>query len=302
MAIVTGGGRGIGRAEALLMAEAGARVVVSDMGERDGRQLAAVVVEEIERNGGQAIAVAEDLSSFEGAAATVAAAVESFGRLDILLNNAGRRRLNAVQDFTEADFDLVVGSHLRATFAMIRYAAPFLVASDSGVILNTSSEAGLGQPYNAAYAAAKEGITGLTRSVARELGPRGVRCNQIRPRAQVERDPDFVAMSKRFSAERIALGRYSIGRHGDLNRASRPEDVAAVAVWLCTDSARALNGCDLFVMGGLIGLWSDPDLERTVERDEGWTLDTLDDVLPLKLTGGLENRFRGSFGVLPSGE
>lgn len=290
VAIVTGGGGGIGRAEALLMAEAGAHVVVSDMGEREGRPLAAAVAEEIERKGGRAIAVDKDLSTFEGAEATVAAAVGAFGRLDILLNNAGRRRLNAVQDFTEADFDLVIGSHLRATFAMIRYATPFLV-DRSGVILNTSSEAGLGQPYNAIYAAAKEGITGLTRSVARELGPRGVRCNQVRPRAQVERDPDFVAMSKRYSADRAALGRYSIGTHGDLQGASRPEDVATLAVWLCTDAARALNGCDLFVMGGQIGLWSEPDLERSVERDEGWTLNTLDEELPVRLIGGLENRF-----------
>ena len=302
VAIVTGGGGGIGRAEALMMAQAGAQVVVSDIGERDGRPLATVVAEEIERNGGRAIAVTKDLSTFEGAEATVAAAVDGFGRLDILLNNAGRRQLNAVQDFTEEDYDLVVGSHLRASFAMIRYAAPMLVASGSGVILNTSSEAGLGQPYNAAYAAAKEGITGLTRSVARELGPQGVRCNQVRPRAQVEREADFVAMSKRYSVERSYLGKYSIGTHGNVNRASRPEDVAAVAVWLCTDAAKALNGYDLFVMGGLVGLWSEPDLERTVERDDGWTLDTLDEVLPLKLTGGLENRFTGVSDLILPGE
>jgi 3-oxoacyl-[acyl-carrier protein] reductase len=293
VAIVTGGGGGIGRAEAILIAQQGAQVVVSDIAEQEGVPLARVVADEILARGGQALAAVEDLSTFKGAERTVAEAVEAFGRLDILLNNAGRRVQKAVQDYTEEDYELVLGSHLRATFAMTKYATPVFLTRGSGVILNTSSESGLGQPYNVAYAAAKEAITGMTRSLARELGPFGIRCNQIRPRASVERGADFAEMSRRYAAQRAALGRYALGLHGDRTRPSRPEDVAAVAVWLCTDAARILNGCDLFVIGGEVGLWSEPDLERSVIRENGWTLDALDEVLPATLIRGMENRYSG---------
>jgi NAD(P)-dependent dehydrogenase (short-subunit alcohol dehydrogenase family) len=292
VAVVTGGGRGIGRAEAHLMAQQGAKVVVSDVGVEDGDSCAGRVAGEINAAGGVAVAATQDLATFEAARQVIGIALDHFGRLDIVLNNAGLRAPNAIQDISEDDFDVVVGSHLKATFGMIKYSAEVFAAQRAGVILNTSSESGLGHPYNSAYAAAKEGITGLTRSIARELGPHGVRCNQIRPRAEGTQSPEFIAVYQKFTPQRDALGRYALGSHGDRHRKSSPEDVAAFAVWLCTDAAAAINGYDFFVMGDEIGLWSEPDLLRTVHRAGAWTLDRLDEYAPEALIHGLDNRFR----------
>jgi NAD(P)-dependent dehydrogenase (short-subunit alcohol dehydrogenase family) len=293
VAIVTGSGRGIGRAEALLMARQGAKVVVSDIGVEDGTFRADTVVSEINAAGGQAVAATPDLATFAGARQVVATALGHFGRLDILINNAGLRAANAIQDISEEDFDLVVGSHLKATFGTIKHAAAVFAEQRTGVILNTSSESGLGHPYNSAYAAAKEGITGLTRTIARELGPYGVRCNQIRPRAEGTQSAEFMAVFQKFRPQREALGRFALGSQGDRYRLSRPEDVAVFAVWLCTDAAASINGYDFFVMGDEIGLWSEPDLLRTVHRSGAWTLDGLDEYAPGTLIHGLENRYRG---------
>jgi 3-oxoacyl-[acyl-carrier protein] reductase len=224
----------------------------------------------------------------------VATALGHFGRLDIVVNNAGLRAANAIQDVSEEDFDVILGSHLKATFAMIKHAAELFTEQRAGVILNTSSESGLGHPYNSAYAAAKEGITGLTRTVARELGPYGVRCNQIRPRAEGTQSAEFMAVFQKFKPQRDALGRFALGSQGDRYRRSRPEDVAVFAVWLCTDAAAAINGYDFFVMGDEIGLWSEPDLLRTIRGAGAWTLDSLDEYAPDTVIHGLENRYRGS--------
>jgi 3-oxoacyl-[acyl-carrier protein] reductase len=291
VAIVTGGGKGIGRAEAILMAREGAKVVVSDIGVDDGVVRAETVAGEIDAMGGAAVAVTDDIGTFDGARRVVQAALEACGGLDIVLNNAGLRAVNAIQDFTEAEYDLVLGSHLKATFGMIKHAAPVFVAQGSGVILNTSSESGLGHPYNAAYAAAKEGITGLTRSVARELGPHGIRCNQIRPRATTTHTDDFLDKYMEFQPRRAALGRFALGTHGDMHRASLPEHVAALAVWLCTDAAARINGRDFFVMGDEIGLWSEPDFVRNIVLPGGWSLDLLDEYAPDALIHGLENEY-----------
>jgi 3-oxoacyl-[acyl-carrier protein] reductase len=293
VAIVTGGGQGIGRAEATLMARQGAKVVVSDIGIDDGLLRAERVAAEISAEGGEAIAATENLGTFDGARRVVESAVEHFGRLHIVVNNAGLRAPNAIQDITEADYEKVLDSHLRATFGMIRHAAPIFIEQRAGIIVNTSSESGLGHPYNTAYAAAKEGITGLTRSVARELGAYGVRCNQIRPRAEGTQSPEFMAAFLRYQPQRDALGRFGLGSHGDVHRPSLPEHVAALAVWLCTDAAAAMNGRDFFVMGDEVGLWSEPELIRNNILPSGWTLDLLDKYAPDALIHGLHNQFLG---------
>lgn len=185
-AIITGSGRGIGRCEALLMAQQGAKVVVSDIGtDTDGASTAGKVAEEIRAAGGEAIAVTDNIATLEGARRSVEAALQAYGRLDILVNNAGLRAGNPVDRLTEEQWNLVVDSHLKASFAMTKFAVPVFKRQGGGVIVNTGSEAGLGMIFNSAYAAAKEGIAGLTRSVAREQGRFGIRCNMIRPRATV---------------------------------------------------------------------------------------------------------------------
>jgi 3-oxoacyl-[acyl-carrier protein] reductase len=293
VAIITGSGHGIGRAEAILMAQQGAKVVVSDIGSDDGVSRAETVSAEIKAEGGEAIASTRDLATFEGARAVVEAAVRQFGGLDILLNNAGLRSPNPIQDIEEEDYEKVVNSHLKATFGMIKYAAPVFLQQGHGVILNTSSESGFGHPYNSAYAAAKEGITGLTRTLARELGPSGIRCNQIRPRAEGTQSPEFLSSFLKSQAQRQALGRFALGSHGDFHRKSRPADVAVLAVWLCTDAAATVNGCDFFVMGDEVGLWAEPDLVRANILPGGWSLELLDEHAPDALIHGLENKFVG---------
>jgi NAD(P)-dependent dehydrogenase (short-subunit alcohol dehydrogenase family) len=297
VAVVTGSGsrKGIGRAEALLLGYEGARVVVNDIGTDDRFGSAAAVVDEVRAGGGEAIASVDDIATFKGARRLIERAVEAFGGLDILVNNAGLRAAGPIQDITEAQYDAVVNSHLRASFGTIKYAVPIFLRQESGVILNTSSESGMGHPFNAAYSAAKEGITGLTRTIARELGPHGIRCNQIRPRSHTsERQTEFIEAMQRTHAEREVLGRYSLGDRGDVFRPSKPENVATLAIWLCTNSASTVNGRDFFVAGDEVGLWAEPELIRSTIRPGGWTLDLLDEYAPGALIEGLINLYDGT--------
>jgi NAD(P)-dependent dehydrogenase (short-subunit alcohol dehydrogenase family) len=164
VAVVTGSGRGIGRCEAMALAREGAMVVVSDFGKDEhGRDLAAIVTEEILAAGGKAIAVTENLMTAEGAQRTIEAAKNTFGGLDIIVNNAGLRGGNPIHKLTEEQLDSVLGSHLKASFLMIKYGVPYMRERGGGVIINTGSEAGLGMVFNSAYASAKEGLAGLTR-------------------------------------------------------------------------------------------------------------------------------------------
>ncbi|MGV9864088.1 SDR family NAD(P)-dependent oxidoreductase [Rhodococcus koreensis] len=298
VAIVTGSGKGIGRAEALLLAAQGAKVVISDIGFDDGVSRAETVAEEIRGSGGEAAVSTDDIGTFDGCERLIATAVDNFGRLDILVNNAGLRAANPIEDIDEASYDLVLGSHLKATFATIKFAVPHFLAQGGGVIVNTGSESGLGHPYNSAYAAAKEGIAGLTRSLARELGPRGIRCNLVRPRSEVTtKDPKFMEVLHKYRPERNALGRFGLGRRGDVFRPSDPEHVAPLVVWLCTDAAREINGRDFFTAGIEVGLWSEVELARSAVNPDGWTLDLLDRFAPETISQGLMNEYLSSDNV-----
>jgi 3-oxoacyl-[acyl-carrier protein] reductase len=293
VAIVSGSGRGIGRCEAMLLADQGAKVVVNDIGkDADGKRRADKVAEEIRAAGGEAMASTDSISTLEGANRTVQTAVKSFGRLDILVNNAGLRAPTAIDELTEEQWNLVIDSHLKGTYALIKFAVPVFRDQRSGVIINTGSESGLGHPFNSAYAAAKEGIAGLTRSLARELGRFGIRCNMIRPRAATPGGPEFMEMYQKWMPIAQALGPYWLGerahvRTGEMN----PERVAALVVWLCTDAAVNVNGRGFYVAGEEVGLWSEPELVRCMTRPGGWNLDTLDESGPDSLIIGLSNKF-----------
>lgn len=296
VAIVTGSGKGIGRATATLLAAEGARVVVNDIGrDADNAALAEQVAAEIASAGGQAVASQDSVSTFEGCHSVVNTAIEAFGRLDILINNAGLRAMDRIDLLTEQDFDMVVSSHLKHSFAMIKYAIPHFLEQGSGVILNTGSEAGLGSAYNSLYSAAKEGIAGLTRAVAREFALEGIRCNLVRPRAATVREALDEPM-QRWADQLAKLGRYAFGDRAGTENHSAPEDVAVLNAWLCSDAAADLNGYDFYVSGEDIGLWSEPELVRQVHNVGGWTLDELDKIAPSSLTFGLTNRFAGAAG------
>jgi NAD(P)-dependent dehydrogenase (short-subunit alcohol dehydrogenase family) len=301
VAIVTGAGRGIGRQEALLLAREGAKVVVNDLGGGSAggggdASVAQSVVDEIRAAGGEAVAETSSIGSMDGGAAVVAAAMDAFGRLDILINNAGIARPLRVEETSEADWDAVNDVNLKGTFATIRAAAPIFIAQKSGVIVNTSSPSGFGQYSNFPYCAAKEGVVGLTRAVARDLGPQGVRCNAVRPVAAGS------AMATDKMYERIKVSENELQIPAIWNRwslverpATKQESVAAVAVWLCSDSCKDVNGRELFVAGADIGVLPEPELQRAMFRTEGWDLDSLDDPRTRTyLVGDMRNRFTGA--------
>jgi NAD(P)-dependent dehydrogenase (short-subunit alcohol dehydrogenase family) len=293
VAIVTGAGGGIGRQHALLLARHGAKVVVNDIGHRSGAD-ANSVADEIRAAGGDALAN-HDSATWEGAPYLVDAALEVFGRVDILINNATYTRLGDLADYAESDWDSTLDVNLKGYFAMIRYVAPYMYKQGSGVIVNTSSASGYGHPSHSAYAAAKEGVVGLTRTVAREFGRFGVRCNAIRPLAAGRSAADFAARAAKWT-DLVALTMSPRVVALQQKMLADPEflptgKIAPFVVWLCTDAARDVNGHTFEVHGDTISRIAEPALARTVTRDGGWDLDSLDAIAPVNLVDGLVDQF-----------
>lgn len=295
VAIVTGAGQGIGRAEALALAEAGAHVVVNDLAPReDGVDHAANVVAEIRASGGQAVACHESVASFAGGARIVQAAMDSFGRLDILVNNAGFARPASIMEMTEEEWDSVIAVHLKGHFATVRHAAPILCSQRSGVIVNTASESGLGHYGMANYSAAKEGIVAFTKSVAREVSQYGVRCNAIRPRALTGMGSDKLFETLRMSQDVLGFPVHG-NRAVRLDEDNPPDSVGRFVAWLCGDAASAANGETFFVGGGTVGWYSEPELARSLYKADGWSAQDL--TAPgaqAYLLEGIRDRFRGT--------
>ncbi len=299
VAIVTGAGRGIGRGEALLLAREGCRVVVNDLGgsaagEGNDATPADEVVSEIKKLGGDAIANYANVASMEGGEGMVKAALDKWGRLDILVNNAGILRDRMIFNMTEAEWDAVIAVHLKGHFTVTKPASLVFRQQRSGRIVNTSSESGLGNMGQANYSAAKEGIVGLTRTAALDLGRYGVTANAIRPRAgtRLTISPELREAMERARAAARAGGNVdessaqsAISQMDSL----KPELVAPLVVYLCTDAAANINGRDFIVGGNEISLVSLPGKERTIFRDGGWDLDSLDRVFQATLGAGVKN-------------
>jgi NAD(P)-dependent dehydrogenase (short-subunit alcohol dehydrogenase family) len=293
VAIVTGAGGGIGRQHALLLAREGARVVVNDIGLRtgaDAKETVALIADE----GGTAVPNT-DSATWDGAPAIVDAALGAFGRIDILVNNATAARNEDLWRMTEADWDLALDVNLKGYFAMIRSAAPHLCRQRSGAIVNTSSGSGFGHPSAVAYAAAKEGVVGLTRTVARELGRFGVRCNAIRPLAAGQSTKEYAEKTARW---RTLMEITMAPRRGAVQAQSNwepeavaPRKISPLVVWLCTDAAANVNGRTFHIAGDVISRLSEPQRERVITRAEGWDLDALDRMAPTHLVDDLTNDY-----------
>jgi NAD(P)-dependent dehydrogenase (short-subunit alcohol dehydrogenase family) len=248
VAIVTGAGRGIGRAHALELARQGARVVVNDYGvslagEKDGSP-ADDVVAEIEALGGKAVANGADVADFEQAAAMVQQAIDTFGGLDILVNNAGFVRDRMLVNTSEEEWDAVIRVHLKGHFAPLRHAGAYWRGeakegrTRAARVINTSSGAGLqGSIGQATYSAAKAGIAGLTLVAAAELGRYGVTVNAIAPVAKT----------------RMTEGAF------DTSAMALPEHNSPIVAWLASEEAGDVTGRVIEIDGGQI----------CVER--GWT-------------------------------
>lgn len=239
-AIVTGASRGIGRAVALRLGQDGYRVVVNY---RSNQAEAEALCAGIEALGSQALAVQADVSDYEQAGALVSRALEAFGSVDALVNNAGVTRDRLLAMMSEADFSDVVRVNLNGCFNMVRHATRPMMKQRGGVIVNVSSVVGVrGNAGQANYAASKAGIIGLTLSAAKELGSRGIRVNAVAP-GFIETD-----MTGALTGDQ----RQAIAGRVTLQRLGTPEDVASLVSFLCSDAACYITGQVIGVDGGLV--------------------------------------------------
>ncbi len=292
VAIVTGAGRGIGRAEALLLASEGAAVLVNDLGANaDGvsssHDPADQVVDEIRSAGGRAAANYSSVASLIEGQAMVQAALDHFGGLDIVVNNAGITRHKMIFEMTEEEWDQVIDVDLKGHFTVTRAAAPLLRRQRSGRIINTSSDAGLGTVGASNYSAAKEGIIGLTRSLALEMGRYGVTVNAIRPWAATRLSlTDKVDWSVAILA---GLGKTRIAEGLSRLETFDSQSVASLVAWLCTEAAANVNGRTFLVAGPTVALFSEPEPMQTLQSAQNqWTLEALIQAMPA-VTGKLIN-------------
>jgi len=291
VAVITGAGRGLGRAEALLFASEGAKIVINDLGGgADGAGAASVpadeVVAEIKKMGGQAVANYDSVSTWKGGENIIKTAVDAFGKIDILVNNAGILRDRMVFNMTEDEWDIIQKVHMYGHFFCTRHACAFFRQQRSGRIINTSSQAGLGNLGQANYSAAKEGIVGFTRTVALDMGKYGVTVNCIRPIAatRLTLTPELqAAMEKKAKEGGSGLG-LDIG--AELKKMA-PEHIAPLVVYLATDAAGGINGKTFFVGGGEVGLYSEPAIVSSIFKDGVWTVKELADLMPKSLSKGM---------------
>jgi len=295
VAIVTGGGRGIGRGEALALASEGARVVVNDFGGSaagTGSEAgpADQVVAEIKKMGSDAVANYDNVAEFETGNRLVQQALDSFGRLDIVINNAGILRDKMIFNLSEEEWDIVLAVHLKGHYNVAKHASVVFRQQRGGVFVHTSSESGLGNRGQANYGAAKEGIVGLSRTLARDMGGYGVRSNAIRPRAATR-----LVISEEMKAAAQRGGASGMGLAGleAFEKANPAEAIGPFVTWLCTDAASNVNGRDFLVSGTTIGLYSLPEIVKSVNNATGnlWTLDELDKIIPDQVTTGLTNQW-----------
>ena len=289
-AVVTGAGRGIGRAVAILLAQEGANVVVNDpgvsvdgTGHDDGP--AEQVANEIKQAGGNAVANYDSVATAEGGENMVRQCVDAFGRIDILINVAGILRDRMVFNMAEEEWDAVIAVHLKGHFNTIKPASQLMRQQRYGRIVNFSSISGLrGNSGQANYGAAKAGIAGLTRVVARDLGRYGVTTNCIAPGAMTRMVAQVPESARQLRAAR------GMGPAAPQAIAERtPEQVAPMTVWLCTDDAWNVNGKIFHVSGGTVSLAHEETPMRQITKDGKWTIEELVNLVPNLLLAGVQN-------------
>lgn len=239
VAVVTGASRGIGRAIAQRLASEGAKVVVNH---RASAEQAQEVVSSIREQGGEALAIQADVSDMQQAHELIQSATEHFGRIDVLVNNAGTTRDTLLMMMKESDWDLVIDTNLKSVFNCCKAVARGMVRQRGGRIINITSVAGLaGNPGQTNYAASKAGVVGFTKSLAKELGSRGITVNAVAPGFVLTAlTNDLPEELKQAAIEHTPLGRFG-----------EPEEIAAAVAFFASDEARFITGQVLSVDGGL---------------------------------------------------
>jgi NAD(P)-dependent dehydrogenase (short-subunit alcohol dehydrogenase family) len=261
--VVTGGGRGIGKAIARGVAAAGGRVVVADIGASlQGRhpttEVADTVVAEIRANGGKAVPFNENIATMAGARGAIQAGLSEWSGFDGAVCCAGVLRHGPFHELTEEDFDLVVQTHLKGHFAMFQSAFKVLMDLDrKGSLVGITSGYLMGDPLRSSYRAAKAGVVALTKSAALAGEPLGIRVNAIAPLANT-----------RMTEE------------SNLHFDSDPDDIAPAATYLLSDMSHNVNGEILSVSGNTIGSWTDPLPSRTARHWQRWQLEDISAVMP----------------------
>jgi NAD(P)-dependent dehydrogenase (short-subunit alcohol dehydrogenase family) len=285
--IVTGAGRGIGRGHAIEFARQGAKVVVNDLGaEVDGSGSstgpAGEVVDEIRAAGGEAVANGDDVSDWEGAQRLINTAVETFGGLDVLVNNAGILRDRMLTNMTIEEWDAVIKVHLRGTFAPSRWAAAYwrerskAGETNDARIINTSSSSGIyGNVGQSNYGAAKAGIASFTIIAAMELGRYGVTVNAVAPGALTRMTENLNPNRPQAKAEEF--------------NASHPDNIAPLVVWLGSPESKEITGRVFNVAGGRINVAEGWNAGPAVDKGDRWDPAELGKVIPDLVASAAEN-------------
>jgi len=240
VALISGGARGMGAVEAKLFVQEGAKVVIGDVLDEDGKQTEA----EINETGGECIFVHLDVTDETAWQDAVAAAVDRFGKLDILVNNAGIARINNVEDTTSDEWDLVMDINAKGVFLGTKAAIPEIRKAGGGSIVNISSIAGLTGGRTSSYAASKGAVRLLTKSSAIQYAGEGIRCNSVHP-GVIETPMTTSIMLNTQEGRDLNASRHPLGRVG------QPEDIAYGVLFLASDESSFMTGSELVIDGGL---------------------------------------------------
>jgi NAD(P)-dependent dehydrogenase (short-subunit alcohol dehydrogenase family) len=292
VAIVTGAGRGIGREEALLLAEHGAKVVVNDLGGHfDGTGAdtspAQQVVDEIKKNGGEAVANADSVSDFKTSKRIIECARDTFGKLNIVVNNAGILRDRMTFNMSEEDWDAVIGVHLKGTFNMSRHACEYWREEHkkgnllNGRIINTSSDSGLlGNLGQTNYGAAKAAVALLAITMDMEMAKYGVTCNAIAPVARTRLTTDATPSTAALMGQ---------PKEGEFD-VFGPQNIAPLVVWLASDTAKNVHGEVFRVGGGTVWLMQGWHTAGKVQKHGTWEAEDLGKRLETELAKGITKK------------
>lgn len=293
VAIITGSGRGIGREEALLMAKHGCKVVVNDLGAHfDGTGAstspAQEVVNEIKKMGSEAVANGDSVSDFKAAKRIVECAIDTFGQLNIVVNNAGILRDRMIFNMGEEDWDAVIAVHLKGTFNMSRHACEYWREEHkkgnvlNGRIINTSSDSGLlGNVGQTNYGAAKAAVALLAVTMDREMAKYGVTCNAIAPVARTRLTVDATPSTAALMGQEVKEGEFDV---------FSPRNVAPLVAWLASDDAKDVHGEVFRVGGGTVWLMQGWHSAAKVQQHATWEPEGLGTKLRAELVKGVTRK------------